>query len=156
MTTPATRILPLVIAACLVAPGAALAGPTASCDFIEIHASSAKDPSIPAELKPLEKKLKKPPFSSWNVFKQLSRATKTIEQNKAETVKLTMGQATVLLTDLDKGAKKTRIKLSVTMDDQNGKRVADAKVALDAGDYIVLGRNLPNDEGHLLAATCKP
>jgi hypothetical protein len=153
------RILPLVVAACVaivVAPGAARADATASCDFIEIHAASGKEPSIPAELKPLEKKLKKPPFSSWNVFKQLSRTAKTIAQNKAETIKLTMGQATVLLSDVDKGAKKTRFKLTVTMDDQNGKRVADAKVTLDAGDYIVLGRNLPNDEGHLLAATCKP
>jgi len=158
MTTASNRIALVVVATLMlaVAPGRARADTKVTCDILEINASKGDKAAVPTELKHLEKKLKKPPFSSWNVFKLLSRASKEIFQLKAESIKLTMGQATVLFRDLDQGAKKTRVALTVTTEDQKGKRIADTKVNIDAGDYIVIGRTLPNDEGHLLALTCKP
>ena len=127
-----------------------------TCDVIEIHASTAAAPKIPDELKPLSKKLKKPPFSAWNNFKVLSRASKDIENLKSVQLKLSMGQASLLVRDLKQGAKKLRVALTVTVDDQNGKRVLDTKVNADAGDYLVVGRSLGESEGHLLALTCRP
>jgi hypothetical protein len=127
-----------------------------SCELLEINASKGTEASVPADLKPLAKKLKKPPFSSWNVFKLLSRTTRDLIQLKAQTVTLTLGQATVLFRDVERRGDKARIALTVTTEDENGKRLADTKVNIDSGDYIVLGRTLPNDEGHLLAVTCKP
>ena len=149
--------LGLVLALVLAAPTAARADDTkASCDIVEISATKADKASIPAELKRIEKKLKKPPFSSWNVFTVLSRASKDIVQLKAETITLTKGKATVLFRDLEQKGKKVRVALTVTTEDEHGKRIADTKVSIDSGDYIVIGRTLANDEGHLLALTCKP
>lgn len=127
-----------------------------TCDVLEISATTGDKPSIPSELKPLEKKLRKKPFSSWNVFTVLSKSTQDVEKLKAATVKLTKGQASVLYSGSTASGKKTRIGLTVQTDDENGKRIADTKVSIDAGDYIVIGRTLANDDGHLLALTCKP
>jgi hypothetical protein len=128
-----------------------------NCDFLEITASKTAEAKIPPELKPLEKKLKKPPFSSWNTFKLQSRASKALEQLKAETIKLTIGSASILFRDIDQRPnKKPRVALTVTMDDQKGKRVVDTKVNVVSSDYLVIGRSLANDDGHLLAMTCKP
>ena len=41
------------------------------CSYIEIAATKADKPAMDAELKPLEKKFKKAPFSAWNAFKKL-------------------------------------------------------------------------------------
>jgi hypothetical protein len=159
MTQRTHRVSIVVLALALIAglPAFALADPDkVNCDVVEISATSGDKPSIPADLKPLEKKLKKKPFSSWNVFTVLSKSTQTLEKLKAATVKLTKGQAGVLYSGSTQSAKKTRIGLTVTTDDENGKRIADTKVSIDAGDYIVIGRTLANDDGHLLALTCKP
>lgn len=156
MTDRTRRLSVVVLALALVAVGPAVAAADkVSCDVLEISATSGTEAKIPAELKPLEKKLKKKPFSSWNVFTLLSKTSKDIERLKAEDVKLTKGKATVLFRDLDKGTKKNRVSLTVTTEDENGKRIADTKVNIDAGDYIVIGRTLANDDGHLLALTCK-
>ena len=142
--------------ALVVLPRPAAAQNKVSCEVIEIHASTGTAPKIPDELKPLAKKLKKPPFSAWNVFKVLSRASKTIENLKSVQLKLSMGQASLLVRDIKPGAKKARIGLTVTVDDQKGKRVLDTKVNADAGDYLVVGRSLGESAGHLLALTCRP
>jgi hypothetical protein len=159
-TTMTTRrrvaLLAFALAAVVAgAPPAHAEGAKVACELLEISATSADKPSIAADLKPLEKKLKKKPFSSWNVFKLLSRPAKELEQNKPETLALTKGKATVLFRDVTAGAKKTRVALTVTTEDENGKRIADTKVNIDSGDYIVIGRTLANDDGHLLALTCK-
>lgn len=156
--TTSNSFLALVLAtvALVAVQGSARADAKASCDILEISATKADKTSIPADLKQIEKKLKKPPFSSWNVFTLLSRASKDIVQLKAETIKLTKGKATVLFRDLEQKGKKVRVALTVTTEDENGKRIADTKVSIDSGDYIVIGRTLANDEGHLLALTCKP
>ena len=157
MTNRTRRIavLALALAAVAGAPAIAAADVKVTCDALEISATSGTEGKIAPELKPLEKKLKKKPFSSWNTFTLLSKTSKELERLKDEDFKLTKGKATVLFRDLDKGTKKNRIALTVTTEDENGKRIADTKVNIDAGDYIVLARTLSNDDGHLLAVTCK-
>ncbi|MCE9576522.1 MAG: hypothetical protein K8W52_25455 [Deltaproteobacteria bacterium] len=140
----------------LAAPGRALADDTASCSVIEIGATNAKDPSIPPGLKPLEKKLKKPPLSSWNSFKVMSSTTLNLSAMRAAPVKLATGQASLMLREIEKReGKRPRLALAVTMDDASGKRVVDSKVSVDAGDTLMVG-SLVNDDGHFLAISCKP
>ena len=62
-------------------------------------ATAGKTPAIDAELKPLEKKLKKPPFSSWNEFHKLSSGEFPLVRLKSEPLKLKEGAASVLLRD---------------------------------------------------------
>ena len=128
----------------------AAADDTADCSYLEISATTGKDPAIDAELKPLEKKLKKPPFSSWNVFHKLSGGSFTLTKNKAENLKLSQGGASILLRDrTDK-----RLDLTITVDGADGKRVLDNKQSVNAGEGMVFGHNV-KDDGHILALTCR-
>ena len=156
--TSAMRILAaLAFALLLAAPSIARADDQVRCEFLEISASTTKEGGVPPELKPLEKKLKKPPFSSWNTFKLLGRQERALGVMKAESLKLQLGSASVLLREVDrKAGHKARVALGVTMDDQGGKRVLDTKLSVDGGDYLVIGRSLPSNEGHLLAIACQP
>lgn len=130
---------------------------TVNCSIIEIEASTADAPSMDAGLKPLERKLKKPPFSSWNSFKQLGSQALSLESMKPGTANLVHGKATLILRDVQPpGAKKSRLSLGISLDDGGGKRVLDSKVNVDAGDYFVVGRSLPANKGHLVALTCSP
>ena len=125
------------------------------CEFVEISATTTTSPKIDAELS-MEKKLKKPPFSSWNTFKQLTRVSRPLVQLKSEAVKLSTGSVSVLLREVTgAGSKRARLALSVTMDDAEGKRVMDTKVNVDAGEFFLIGRSLANNEGHVLALSCK-
>jgi hypothetical protein len=134
----------------------AYADATVSCTVVEIEATTSDAPSVSPELRPLEKKLKKPPFSSWNTFKQLGSHAVTLETMKSNTLTLTHGKAGLLLREVTAGGqKKTRISLAITVDDADGKRKLDTKVAVDAGDYLVVGRSLKGNRGHLLAMNCK-
>ena len=63
-----------------------------SCEFLEITASSGATPFVDPDLEKLKKKFKKPPFSSWNVFKLDHKEQKTLEQKKLETIMLKQGQ----------------------------------------------------------------
>ena len=141
------------LAAALVA---ALATPAfagdSDCGFIEISASKADKPAMDGDLKPLEKKFKKAPFSAWNVFKKLASGSVSLTKNKPETLTLKQGKASVMLRDrTDK-----RIELTVTMDNAAGKRVLEAKPAFKAGDWLMVGEpGGANDDGHILAVTCK-
>lgn len=142
-------------AAFLVVLGAMLAlGGTASadtdCNIIEISASNAKEPSIDADLKPLEKKLKKPPFSAYNTFKQLSRFDRKLVTLKAESLALKRGSASVLL----RSQSEKRADLTITMDSADGKRVLDVKQVANLGDWTMVVA-AAKDEGHILALTCK-
>jgi hypothetical protein len=160
--TTISRLIGMVAVVVVVAAGGlagtarAQGGATVSCDILEISATSGDKPSIDADLKPLEKKLKKKLFAAWNTFKLLSRTSKDLTQGKPETTTLTKGKATVLFRETDTSGKKVRIALTLTTEDEKGKRLADTKVNIDSGDYIVIGRTLANDDGHLLALTCKP
>jgi hypothetical protein len=155
--SPVTKRLHLALAIALAigAPAVATAQPDATCTVLEINATTGDKASIPEELKPLEKKLKKKPFSSWNVFTVKAKASKTIAQGKSDAVTLSQGKATVLYGGTQQSGKKTRLSLTLTAEDANGKQYANTKVNIDPGDYIVIGRTLPNDDGHLVALTCK-
>jgi hypothetical protein len=159
MSKPTTLCVALAVAgvALAAAPTRAHADDAASCSVLEIGATNAKDPSIPANLKPLEKKLKKPPLSSWNSFKVMSSTNLSLTALRAGTVKLASGQASLMLREIDtRAGKRPRLAITATMDDASGKRVVDSKVSVDAGDYLVVGYLLPNDDGHFLAVSCKP
>lgn len=124
----------------------------AECSFMEIAATKTDKPAVDPELKPLEKKFKKAPFSAWNNFKKLSAGASSLTKNKPETLKLKQGSASLMLRDRSE----KRVELTVTMDDAAGKRVLEAKPAFKSGDWLMLGGpGGSNDDGHILALTCK-
>jgi hypothetical protein len=122
------------------------------CSYMEIAATKTDKPQIDPELKPLERKFKKAPFSAWNNFKKLSSGAASLVKNKPETLRLKQGSSTLMLRDRsDK-----RVELTVTIDDAAGKRQLEAKPAFKAGDWLMLGGpGAANDDGHILALTCK-
>jgi hypothetical protein len=121
----------------------------ADCSFIEFN-GSAGPASIDADLKVFEKKLKKPPFSAWTVFKVLTKLDKTLVKQKSETLTLKSGVANVI----NRERTPTRINLGLTLDGADGKRVLDSKPDVNVGDWLFVGTNANND-GHFLAIMCK-
>ena len=144
----------LAVAATVVATPAAHAD-TVNCSIIEVEASTADAPSVDPALKPLERKLRKPPFSSWNTFKQLGSQSISLDTMKSGDVSLVHGKASLLLRDVSGEGKRARLSLQISLDDGAGKRVLDSKVNVDAREYFVVGRSLPENRGHLVALTCK-
>jgi len=122
----------------------------AECEYLEISATNDKAPAIDADLKPLEKKLKKPPFSSWNTFHKLAAGHVSLSQLKAETLKLSKGATSLLLRD----RAEKRMELTITIDGADGKRVVDSKQSVNAGEWNIWGHSV-GDDGHILALTCK-
>jgi hypothetical protein len=146
--SPRNWLAAFVVSAALATP--AFAG-DADCNFIEISATNEKAGSIDGELKPLEKKLKKPPFTAWNSFKKLSSGTTALTKNKAEAIKLKQGGASLMLRDRTE----KRVELTVNWDGADGKRLLDAKPAIKSGDWLLLVGTNAKDDGHILALTCK-
>ena len=144
--------LALAVAAVLAAPRLGRADVTAECDFIEFSGMSGDKPSIDGELQQLEKKLKKPPFSTWNQFKLLARSHKALAKKKPEPISLKNGSATATLVEI---VDKSKVRLTVTMDDAKGKQVANNTATVEAGDYVIYVHPLPRNEGHLLSVSCK-
>ncbi len=153
MTGPAGRRLLIAgLALAMAAPGAARADVTADCDFLEISAKAGDKPAIDGDLKPLEKKFKKPPFSTWNQFKLLGHIRKALAKKKQEPIPLKTGSATATLVEI---VDKSKVRLTVTMNDAKGKEVANNTATVEAGDYLIYGQPLPGNEGHLLSVSCK-
>ena len=125
---------------------------TAECEFLEMSAKAGDKPSIDPELQPVEKKLKKPPFSTWNQFKLLSRSQKALAKKKLEPINLKIGSATATLVEI---VDKSKVRITVTMDDDKGKQVASNTTTVEAGDHVIFVHPLANNEGHLLSLTCK-
>lgn len=125
---------------------------TADCEFLEISAKVGDKPAIDAELSPVEKKLKKPPFSTWNQFKLLSRLQKPLAKKKAEPIPLKIGSATATLVEI---VDKSKVRLTIAIDDEKGKQVATNTTTVDAGDYMIYVHPIANNEGHLLSWTCR-
>ena len=140
----------LALAFVLATATPALADDKAECDYLEISASSGKDPAMDGALKPLEKKLKKPPFSSWNVFHTLSSGHLTLQKLKSDTPKLKQGSASLLLRERTE----KRLELTITIDGADGKRVLDNKQSANIGEWLLFGQNV-GDNGHIVALTCK-
>ena len=151
MTAP--RLIVALAIALGVAAGARVAAAdnaSAECSYLEISATNAKAPAMDAELQPLQKKLKKPPFGSWNAFKKLSGGPVQLAKLKGKSLALAQGAASLLLRDRTDGT----LQLTVSIDDADGKRVLDNKQSVAANDWIVWGHNV-KDDGHILALTCK-
>ena len=125
---------------------------TADCEFLEISAKAGDKPAIDPALSPVEKKLKKPPFSTWNQFKLLSRSQKSLPKRKPESISLKVGSATATLVEI---VDKSKVRLTVTMDDEKGKQVANNTTTVEGGDYVIFVHALANNDGHLLSLTCK-
>jgi hypothetical protein len=126
------------------------------CQVYEIKASN-DDTGVDAALKPLAKKLKKPPFSSWKSFKLLKKHDKDIAKMKALSLGLVPGGKLSLLYR-DKTAqegKKVRLRLTFTLDDKAGKRKVDGTINLDSGDYYLIGGDSLKGGGtYILAISC--
>lgn len=122
-----------------------------SCDFVEIAATKGKAAVDPA-LGPVEKKLKKAPFSQWSEFKQLSTTTKKLDKKKPESFALKQGSVTaVLLETVDKSG----ARLNVTIESTKGKKAVDNTSVVSAADYVIYTIVQPNGDGHLVAVTCR-
>lgn len=132
--------------------GPARAEVTADCEFFEISAKTGDKPAIDSELSRVEKKLKKPPFSAWNQFKRLSHSQKSLAKKKAESIGLKIGSATATLVEI---VDKSKVRLTISMDDDKGKQVANNTTTVEAGDFMIYVHPIANNEGHLLAWTCK-
>jgi hypothetical protein len=147
------RFLATVATILMIAAAApARAEVTTSCEFVEIAAKSGPAPAIDGELKLIEKKLKKPPFSTWNQFKLLSQSRRPLAKKKPESIPLKVGSATITLVEI---VDKSKVRLTVTMDDDKGKQVANNTTTVEAGDYMIYVHPLANNDGHLLSLTCK-
>lgn len=129
----------------------------ADCKVFEIKASKDKKKGIDKALKPIAKKLAKPPFDTWSSFELMAQHKEKLERMKALELKLVPGgKLTLLYRDLSRAAgKKARLRLSFTLDDKSGKRVADITMKLDSGNYNLLtaGR-LEGDGGFIIATSC--
>ncbi|HEY4176557.1 MAG TPA: hypothetical protein VGM90_06990 [Kofleriaceae bacterium] len=144
-----TLALALTATCALVAP--ALADEKIDCDFTEINATKADTASLDADLAKFKKKLANPPFSSWNVFKLAHKESKTLTVKKDETITLALGKLTVTYLE-PIGKSKMRLQFSL---DVNGKNVVTNKLAIAAGDAVVLGHPVDGGGGHLVATVCK-
>jgi hypothetical protein len=144
--------LALVAAGSVAGPRAACADVTADCDFLEISAKAGDKPSIDGELARIEKKLKKAPFSTWNQFKLLSHSQKALPKKKPEAIALKIGSATATLVEI---VDKSKVRVTISMDDEKGKQVANNTSTVEAGDYMIYVHPMANNEGHLLSWTCK-
>lgn len=135
-------------------PAQAPAAVSVTCDFIEISATKGKTSSIDPKLAPIEKKLKKAPFSTqWTEFKQLSETSRKLEKKKTEAIPLKQGSATATLVEI---VDKSKARITVTIDNAKGRQAVNTTTLLDAGDYVIHAVVLPpNDDGHLVAVTCK-
>jgi len=127
------------------------------CRLFEIKATKDKK-GIDPQLKPLRRKLSKPPFDSWTSFKLLAKHQKDAPRMKALQLKLVPGgKLTLLYRDRsERKGKKARIRLSFTLDDKSGKRIADLTVKLDSGDFNLIGGGRAKDgAAYILATACK-
>ncbi len=128
---------------------------SAECQFLEVRATSGKSAKMDPALAPLANKLTRGPFKSKNTFELLARHASSLSLLKAVPVDLAVGTMSVLFRQHSKPeGKKDRITLQLTMDDEEGKRVLDTKVNVDAGDWILVGRSLNADADHIVGVTC--
>jgi hypothetical protein len=122
----------------------------ADCSYLEIAATTTNKPSIDPELKPLEKKLTKPPFASWNTFHKQSGGPVALVKQKAEPLKLAQGAARILMRERTE----RKVELTIELDGSDGKRVLNNKQSVTVGEWSAWGHSV-KDDGHILALTCK-
>lgn len=129
------------------------------CAVYEMAASSGK-PDVDPALRPLQRKLKKPPFSSWTTFKLLKKHDQQAIQQKPLLLPLYTGSKLSLLyrdTSSSQG-KKVRLRVTFTLDDKNGKRKLSSTLNLDSGDFSLIGGDwdkLPDGATYIVAVSCR-
>lgn len=156
MSSISRRVIAVLVFGLAAVAAAPLAHADVACSVVEIEATVGDRPSVDPELKALERKLKKPPFSSWNTFKRLGATSLALAPAKVGEAQLVHGKLGVMLRDVsERGGKRPRLAMGVTLDDAAGRRVVDTKINVDAGDWFMLGRSLPGNKGHLIALNCK-
>jgi hypothetical protein len=129
------------------------------CAIYEMAASDGK-PDVDPALRPLQKKLKKPPFSSWKTFKLLKKHDQQAVRMKALNLKLVTGSKLSLLYRDQAAAqgKKVRLRLTFTLDDKNDKRKLNGTLNLDSGDFSLIGNEadkLPDGGTYIVAVSCR-
>lgn len=132
-------------------PPADKEAPSVTCVFVEVAATSAKEPSMDPELEDLKKKLSKPPFTSWNVFKLQHKEQRVLAVKKAETIKLKLGSLDAKFLGT---ANTNEVRLSISFD-VNNKNIVNTTAVIKKSQYFVHGHSLPDNSGHLVALTCK-
>lgn len=151
-----------MIKVCVAIIGLALGGvpkvfaDKALCDVLEIEASS-QEGGIDKALAKIGNKLKRPPFSSWKSFKLIKKHNPVLTVMHAKKVTLDKGgNLTMLYRDrVDTKGKKTRLRLSFTVDSKDGTRLSDVTIKLDSGSYYMSGGRPLKDGGtYILAASC--
>ncbi len=129
----------------------------ADCTVFEIKASDPDKGGIDPALKPLEKKLRKGPFKAWSRFDKLAKHDKKLSRMKAEEIGLVPGKLSILLRGVAREeGRKARLRLSLTVDNKQGKRVINTGTEQDSGDFflIVDGRlKIPGGD-YILAISC--
>jgi hypothetical protein len=127
-----------------------------TCEVVEIIASSADKPSIDADLKDLQKKLKKGPFAAFNKFVKSARISKTLTVRDAETFDTPKGKTDLIIQDIDRPAKKrARVSLNVDIEDEAGKRYVGTKSKIDAGDFLLFARSIDDSTAIVTAVGCR-
>jgi hypothetical protein len=92
-----------------------------ACTVLEIEAATAATPSIDPKLRPLERKLKKPPFTSWNSFQQLGTTQLGLDLQKSASAALVHGKINLHVRDvIERPGKRARLQLGIALDDGNG------------------------------------
>ena len=129
----------------------------ADCTVFEIKASNPDKGGIDPALQPLEKKLRKGPFKAWSRFDKLAKHSKTLTRMKSEEIALVPGKLSMLLRGVAREeGRKARLRLSLTVDNQQGKQVSNTGTELDSGDFILIvdGRlKIPGGD-YILAVSC--
>jgi len=69
-----------------------------------------------------------------------------------DNIQIKLGSATTPLVEI---VDTSKVRLMVTIADASGKQIVNNKSTVEAGDYLVYGHSLPNNDGHLLALTCR-
>lgn len=130
-------------------------GAPAKCKVFEIKASNAGK-GLDKELEPLEKKLKKPPFSAWDTFELLAKHAKSIAVSSTQILTLKTGGKLSLMYRGSSSAKgkKLRLRIKFAIDDKKSKRIADGTVSLDSGDWAIVGGQTHKDGTYIVAFSC--
>lgn len=147
----------LVLCASVIPAWAQDKEPSMSCEVVEIEATKADKPSIDADLKHLEKKLKKGPFASFNKFTKLARETRKLVLLKKERFDTPKGAVEVIIRDIGQATKKKRARLSlgITLETEKGTQYLDAKQSVDAGDFLMFARQVSETQTIVTAVGCK-
>jgi hypothetical protein len=129
------------------------------CSIYEMAASDGK-PEVDPALRPLQKKLKKPPFSSWKTFKLLKKHDQQAVRMKALVLPLVTGSKLALLyrDQITNQGKKVRLRVTFTLDDKNGKRKLNSTLNLDSGDFSLIGGDwdkLQDGGTYIVAVSCR-